>query len=254
MEYNNFVVKLLSIISLILVLVLFPPAALALISNNAVPGQATYPIKRGLEDVIYAVASLNSTTKAWFSAARSDRRFTEVKTLLAQGKVADQSLQELVTQTQTAAIQISEVQDPVRKQELINNLSESIQKYNQGLTQADQPTAQPIAQVSPTQPPVTQVTNPNVPTARPISTQTPVGTRAPAIVQTPAPTPVPTPIPVVPTQPDQINKTIDELKKIADQLKTKKSEEHIRENKEEDKSKKQDSQNNSDKGKREGKN
>jgi len=41
------VIKLLSIICLVLAIVLFPPAALALVSNNAVPGDATYPIKSG---------------------------------------------------------------------------------------------------------------------------------------------------------------------------------------------------------------
>ena len=45
-------IKLLSIICLVLAIVLFPPAALALVSNNAVPGDATYPIKRALEVAI----------------------------------------------------------------------------------------------------------------------------------------------------------------------------------------------------------
>ena len=60
-------IRLLSIITLILSIVLFPPASLALISNNAVPGDSIYPIKRFLEDGIYAVASITPGTKAWFS-------------------------------------------------------------------------------------------------------------------------------------------------------------------------------------------
>ena len=45
-------IKLLSIICLVLAIVLFPPAALALVSNNAVPGDATYPIKSGEKNQI----------------------------------------------------------------------------------------------------------------------------------------------------------------------------------------------------------
>lgn len=266
-------VKLLSILSLILALVLFPPAALAVISNNAVPGDATYPIKRSLENIIFAIASLNPNTKAWFSAARSDRRFTEVKTLLAEGKVADQSLQELVTQTQVAAIQINEVSDPLKKQELINNLSDSIQKYNLGLSQASQQinrnpqvaspvpqviqptsTSQPVTQPNPTTKVVSQASSvpafqPTVaPVPTPVSTST--SPTAPPI-QNPVFTPAPTPSPVVSTQPDQINQAIDELKKIEEQLKTKKNAPpSVKENKEEDKTKKQDNQNNSEKDKK----
>ena len=68
-------IRLLSILTIILAIILFPPATLAVLSNNAVPGDAAYPIKRTLEDVIYAAASINPTSKAWFSAARSDRRY-----------------------------------------------------------------------------------------------------------------------------------------------------------------------------------
>lgn len=137
-------VKLLGIISLILTLVLFPPAALAVVSNNAVPGDATYPIKRGLENVIYAVASLNPVTKAWFAAARSDRRFQEVTALIAQGKKASETLNELVEQTQMAASQIDKVSDPVQKAKLISQLSNSIAKYDANLSQTSaSPSVQP---------------------------------------------------------------------------------------------------------------
>lgn len=141
-------VKLLSIISLILALVFFPPAVLAVISNNAIPGDSTYPIKRGLEDIIYAVASLNPNTKALFAKARSDRRFQEVTTLLTQGKDANNTLSELVTQTQAAADQINQVSDSNQKGKLISQLSDSITKYDQGLSQVSQPKPKPSPAVS----------------------------------------------------------------------------------------------------------
>lgn len=184
--------KLLGIIILVLSLVLFPPAALAVVSNNAVPGDATYPIKRGLEDVIFAVASLSPTTKAWFAAARSDRRFQEVTVLIAQGKQASNTLNELVEQTQIAASQIDQVKDPVQKEKLISQLSESIAKYDAGLSQISakeqqvkpQPTAVPQSSAIVPQPSPTSSLLPVRPGVSPIPQPT-------AIQSTPVPTPVP---------------------------------------------------------------
>lgn len=199
-------VKLFSIISLVLAIVLFPPAALALVSNNAVPGDATYPIKRALEDGIFAVASLNPTTKAWFAAARSDRRFKEFTTLVAQGKKGGETLNELVEQTQVAANQIAQVNDEGQKQQLIEQLSQSIKKYDLGLQQVSssapsdttpfsyteavrdlpQVTAGPVqSESAPQQPTPVEVVS--RPTIRPQPGQT----LAPAVHPTPRPIPAP---------------------------------------------------------------
>lgn len=163
--------KLLSIIILVLAIVLFPPAALAVISNNAVPGDTTYPIKRILEDGIYAIASLNPTTKAWFAAARSDRRFKEVEVLATSGKQASQTLNELVEQTQVAASQLEQVKDPAEKEKLKQQLVESIKKYDQGLKQISssrESNGQQIAQV-----PSAQNTQPSISTNNPVPQATP---------------------------------------------------------------------------------
>lgn len=191
-------IKLLSIISLILAIVLFPPAALALISNNAVPGDATYPIKRGLEDGIYALASLNPVTKAWFSAARSDRRFKEVTVLLAEGKAASNTLTELVSQTQVAAVEIKKINDPVKKKELINQLSQQIEKYDQGLSKVSKRSQQPPNVVSKSTPSsIPQVTSTLTFTPRPRPTFVPTPTLKPTI--TPAVSPKPSSTPNNPT-------------------------------------------------------
>lgn len=164
-------VKLLSTISLILALVLFPPAALALVSNNAVPGDVTYPIKRSLEDIIFAIASINPTARAWFAKARSDRRFKEVEVLITQGKQAGNTLNELVEQTQVAASQIAQVTDQAQRTELIEQLSGSIEKYDQGLKQFT-----PIPEATPL----------------PQATSSPQSTTFPQVIIQPTPTPLPT--------------------------------------------------------------
>lgn len=201
-------VKLLSILSIVLAIVLFPPAALAVISNNAVPGDVTYPIKRVLEDGIFAVASLNPVTKAWFAAARSDRRYKEVAVLLTSGKGVSDTLNELVEQTQIAADQISQVSNETQKQQLVEQLTESIQKYDQGLEKlvpSQKTPAETPALPNEVQPIPEQSEEP----AAPIPEETPLPKVNPSPKQTPQPTEgsvvsptVPaTPVPVATTRP-----------------------------------------------------
>lgn len=200
--------RVLSVAVLILVVALFPPATLALISNNAVPGDGTYPVKRGLEDVIYKIASLNPTTRAWFAAARSDRRFEEIKILLTSGRSAKDSLNELVTQTDIAVKQIQKVEDPQKKKELIVNLKQSIEKYDQGLLEIKKSYEEPSKAVLP----------PQVPSPAPQVTETP----PPALLTTPSPTPLllPSPTPVISPPPEvvDIEETREDLEEIKKEL------------------------------------
>ncbi|MBI3103429.1 hypothetical protein HYZ05_00655 [Candidatus Daviesbacteria bacterium] len=237
-------VKLLSTIILILSISLFPPAALAVISNNAVPGDATYPIKRILESGIYAVASLHPITRVWFSTARSDRRFKEFKTLIAQGKSAEKTINELVNQTEIAAKQIDQISSPQEKEKFVRELVVSIQKYDQGLAQlpqiettpapvisTPQPTIEPT--VTPTSTPMQSEPIPKItPTSRPTPQSTPVITTS-----KPTATPIPSLTPAfVPTTPpvvappsgsfgnDQaVEDARKKLKEIEDELKRRSS-------------------------------
>lgn len=215
-------IKLLSIISIILAIVLFPPAALALVSNNAVPGERTYPIKRTLEDIIYSAASLNPTTKAWFSAARSDRRYKEFSILVTQGKFEKNTLSELVTQTNIAANQITQVSDTNQKQQLIAQLSENIQKYDLGLAQIQQQDTRVTA------PLVTVTPAPNS------SSPTAVPTKAPQASAQPSITPITTSKPQSASQPSaqqdeqdiiQQKQALDEARKAFEDLQKKLEEE-----------------------------
>lgn len=241
--------KLLSTIILILSIILFPPAALAVVSNNAVLGDATYPIKRVLESGIYVVASLNPTTRAWFSTTRSDRRFKEVKILVAKGQSASQTINELVSQTEIAAEQIDQISNQEEKEKFVKELVVSIQKYDQGLTQIlQEPSPSGPSQITQAQPapaistpePVVSVTTPEpavpTPATMPKSVQTsapkPTTTSnvTPKVVSTSAPasqlTPSPSPTPVAVVSPTSGNDQAAEdarkkLKEIEDELKKK---------------------------------
>lgn len=237
--------RLISIIVLILSLVLFPPAALALVSNNAVPGDTVYPIKRKLEDIIFAIASINPTTRAWFAAARSDRRFKEFSTLIAQGKSASDTLDELVAQTQVAAEELKKVDDPIKKQELISQLSQSIDKYSQKLEEvsisSQPPPSQPSVVVTPTPttaPILPRVSSPlGVTSPRPTATFRSTSTPQPSETLRPAP-PSPTQAPSSPQPPvdqEEIDDAKEKLEDIKDKLdkEEKKSHQEKREDKRE---------------------
>ena len=172
-------VKLLSIFTIILAIVLFPPAALALVSNSAVPGDKTYPIKRSLEDIIYSVASLNPTTQAWFSAARSGRRYKEFTILITQGKFEKNSLNELVSQTGVAVAQVNQITNTTTRIKYIDELSQNLNKYNQGLQQIEnqttpeRPKFSPTPSSTPTFVAIPRSTSPVQPTAIPTTSPQP---------------------------------------------------------------------------------
>lgn len=115
-----------------------PPAILAVVSQDAVPGDSTYPIKRKMEDAILWVASFNSTTKAAFAASRSNSRYQEVTTLIGRGQVSQQALTDLVDQSNQAALDASNIKDPNSRKEAIDKLSNSLDQFDTGLSSAQQ--------------------------------------------------------------------------------------------------------------------
>ena len=147
--------KVLAAFTLTLSIILFPPAALALISNNAVSGEPMYPVKRKLEEGILFLASFNSNIYAWFSVERSDRRFIEIQTLAnqddpASDKLVSATLNDLVEQTKSAVSNVQTIEDKDQKVELIDKLNRSIISYNQGLSQVQKKLRQRTSLPSPT--------------------------------------------------------------------------------------------------------
>lgn len=177
--------RILGILILILAILFFPPSVLALISNNAVPGDITYPVKVKLEEGIVFLTSFNPNTEIWFSVTRSDRRFQEASILLDRGETASQTLTELVTQTDIAAGEISQITDKSQKEKYVANLQESIQKYDDGLS-AIQQRQQSVQVISPSPTPI----------STPISTSTPMPTSIPKSTLLPTPVPSRNPQPI----------------------------------------------------------
>lgn len=191
---------LLSKALLVLIVALLLPTGLVFASQDAVPGDQTYPVKRGLENVIVRLAALHPSTRAFFKTDMANRRYKEAVTLIRRGdQASSESLVELVTQTQAAAEDISQISDPSTKQQLVDNLSKQIVQYKAGLAQLET-TAPPVASMP--QPPVAQTVDqspvqPLVPTVTPTSTPRSVQTQAPGQAGTSAQPTVPVRPPTV---------------------------------------------------------
>ncbi len=164
-------IRIFSILILILFIVLLPPAALAYASQDAIPGDQLYPVKRKLEDIILSLAAVSPTTRTWFALAYSKRRFSETTSLITkkENTAASQTLKELVDQTSSVASQIQAVNDASQKTQLKEQLKTSIVQYQQGLNAAkttlDQtqplnptPTPDPSGQIIPSPTPSTSTT------------------------------------------------------------------------------------------------
>lgn len=130
--------KILTSAVLILSILLFPPATLAFVSQDALPGDSLYPVKRKLEDAVLLFASITPSTKAWFAVAYSGRRYKETASLINKGKNSDAILtvKELVFQTDIAAEEIKKIGNSNQRASLASNLKQTIEGYSKGLEES----------------------------------------------------------------------------------------------------------------------
>lgn len=119
--------------SLVIIGILTPLTLLIAISQNAVPGDLFYPVKRGIEGVVLAAASVNPTTKALFKTDLSGRRFTEAYKLLARADTSGLDL--FVDEIETTKQAIITIADSRQKQQLQTKLVAKINEYQVKLAQ-----------------------------------------------------------------------------------------------------------------------
>lgn len=196
--------KLLSLLILVAMFVLLIPTGLVLASQNAVPGDTAYPIKRKMEDVIVNIASLHPTTKAYFRVDLTNRRLDEsIKLVGRQDSVlADKTLYEYAAQTNEAVKEIMQIQDQKTRREVAKKMLAELDAQKKKLDQLK--VEQSKTGLSPTN----ATPSPSGPTPTPVLVQVPQrqGTQVVIIVVTATPTlipptPTPTPRPSTPQQP-----------------------------------------------------
>lgn len=222
--------KIIQTLALVIMIVLFPPAALITISQNAVPGEMTYPLKLKLEDAVLFVASFTPVTKAWFALAQTNRRYAEASALLDQGINASESLERLVAQADITAGDIQRVQNVSQKEQIIGDLTRQITTYNESLSQSqiridNKLTAQGFPQPSPQSTPEPGSTVAPTQTPKPSGKSETVELReTPAPSQTASPTPRPTPSPQDQELIEQ-QRALEEARRRLEELKKKLEEE-----------------------------
>ncbi|MBI4033238.1 MAG: hypothetical protein HY377_01880 [Candidatus Blackburnbacteria bacterium] len=169
--------KFLSTLLTFVSLILAAPTVLILASWNALPGDALYPFKKGLETITLAVTG-GTPLAAKFSVQFTERRFSEANKLLTtQGSTVGFTL--LVEEAKQSKDIIVEKSDTQTAGELLFKIEE----YQKNIvTQQEALTAQPLTSPAP------QVIIPPQPTPE---VQEPVLSPITVVTQTPTPTPTP---------------------------------------------------------------
>lgn len=113
---------------------LAPFTLLILLSQNTVPGDLFYPVKRGLEGVILAAASASPATRVAFKTDLTERRFKEAEKLLL-AKADASTLTSFVTEVQSTQTEIDALSNVLEKQQSSEKLIAKIDDYQVKLTQ-----------------------------------------------------------------------------------------------------------------------
>lgn len=150
-----------------LIVILLLPTGMVLASQDAVPGDSTYGIKRGLENVIAKAASVHPATRTYFKTDFSKRRFKEAVTLIDRGDNASNSLKELVSQTKSAADSMNDVSDKNLRKQFASDLSKQIDEYDKKLAKIEENKKNPTPAPKPSV--TTNLRNTLTPTPTPVS-------------------------------------------------------------------------------------
>lgn len=248
--------KYLDLSTWIFLFALLPLTVLVLLSQNTIPGDLFYPVKRGMENVILAAASVNPSTRVAFRTDLTERRFQEAQQLLVV-KADTTAFTDFVDQISTTQQDVSNLSNQQEKIQASEKLIAKIDQYQIQLAQAQTqvqiaqngfsatplPSSatlnqQPSASQQPGAAPTTNPTASNVPTTSTQPTSQPIQPTSTAQAVTPTVTPVTattvsSPPPTIepgaattiannPIKAEEVKSTIanteDQLKKIKEQL------------------------------------
>lgn len=187
---KGIVKKILNLGTWMILFALLPFTVLIFLSQNSIPGDLFYPVKRGLESMVLAAASVSPSTRAAFRTDLTTRRFDEAEKLLL-GASGTTGLKDFVTEIQAAQNEVSAISDPVKKQQLQEKIQTSVAEYEKRL---DVVKVKLVAQEE-----VSQLAL--APTNTPITVATSEPGQQPIPTNTQAPLPTSTPKPPVPSNP-----------------------------------------------------
>ncbi|MBI2033462.1 MAG: hypothetical protein HYT10_03320 [Candidatus Levybacteria bacterium] len=240
--------KIFNISSWMILFTFLPITVLIFLSQDSIPGDSFYPIKRGMEGIVLAAASVNPATKAAFQTDLTEKRFKEAQTLVLS-KSNTQGLSTFAKDVEAAEVQISLLSNNSEREKAEEKLISKLEEYQNNLTALEVKTQQNLIvyqpQNLPSPTPTIFAPSPTEPLSQqlpqPSSTPTPTPAPLPSVSQTPlilTPTPSQVPSPTltvsptesitVPTaQPTQVpqdsvseeqEKVVEEIKKTKEKI------------------------------------
>lgn len=113
---------------------LAPIALVIFLSQNSQPGDFFYPLKRGLENVVLAAATVSPATKIAFRTDLTNTRYKEAEMLLLAKDTS--GLNDFVNEVYEAQSDLSRLKNVENKKKLSEELITKIEEYETKLTQA----------------------------------------------------------------------------------------------------------------------
>lgn len=126
--------KFLNLTSWVLLFLFAPFTLLILLSQNSVPGDLFYPVKRGLEGIVLAAASASPATRVAFRTDLTERRFKEAQKLLL-AKADTTALDSFILEVQSTQEEVDALSSTLQKSQATEKLIAKIDDYQVKLTQ-----------------------------------------------------------------------------------------------------------------------
>lgn len=202
--------KFLNISTWIILFAFLPITVLIFLSQDSVPGDLFYPVKRGLENVVLAAASVNPATRVAFRTNLTETRFKEAQSLVLSKSNAS-GLSTFVDEVQGAQLEVTNLASDTERKTAEEKLIGKIEEYQSGLSTLQAKTEQNIPPAPTPIPPSPTPTTAPSPTPRIVSNQS---QSSPTSIPTPAPT-----VNVVPTIAANTPASLQESTQVLEQKK-----------------------------------
>lgn len=160
--------KFFNISSWIILFALLPITVLIFLSQDSIPGDLFYPVKRSLENVILAAASVSPATRAAFRTDLTEARFKEAQSLVVSKSNAS-GLSTFIDEVQSTQLEVTSLKNDTERGKAEEKLAVKIQEYQKGLSTLETKTEQNIIAYQSQQTP-TAIPPSSTPTATPSPT------------------------------------------------------------------------------------
>lgn len=194
--------KFFNLSSWIILFALAPLTVLIFLSQDSIPGDLFYPVKRNLENVILAAASVSPATRAAFRTDLTEIRFKEAQSLVISKSNAS-GLSTFIDEVQSTQLEVTNLTSDTERKKAEEKLISKIEEYQNGLSTLQAKTEQNVITYNLAQN-ITLTSTPIPPTIAPSpapksSINQSQSLPQPSVTSIPTPTAIPLPTTSIPT-------------------------------------------------------